>query len=317
MALLGRFSAFLRGRGLFKNWFWAGVKYMLIKYGLARGNVDVTFRCGVKARLSPLIYSWFASAYRDGLLNLVSCSNGTVYLSYGYGGRVVEVGLRSGDVFTFRYLGRDVVLFLNGFSDAIFDVLFENFLGGAYDDLSVDGRVVVDVGAGVGDTAILFALRGASRVIALEPYPALYSIALRNIELNNVKGSVILLNAGLGSSDYYACGGYEAPSDYAVFRPSDKCDVKVRIYTPESLIKELGIDDAVLKMDCEGCEYEVFRSMKPETIRRFRELIIEYHNGPEPMASMLENHGYEVTIKPIRSADIPINKQGYILATIK
>ena len=317
MALLGRFSAFLRGRGLFKNWFWAGVRYMLIKYGLIKGDVDVVFRCGVRARLSPLTYSWLVSRHGRGSLRLASCGDDAAYLRYTHGGTAAEIGVRSGDTFVIRYMGRDVVLFLNGFSDAIFDVLFENFLGGAYDDLGVSGRVVVDVGAGVGDTAILFALRGASRVIALEPYPALYSIALRNIELNNVKGSVILLNAGLGSSDYYACGDYEAPSGYVIFKPSGKCDVKVRIYTPESLIKELGIDDAVLKMDCEGCEYEVFRSMKPETIRRFRELIIEYHNGPEPMASMLENHGYEVTIKPIRSADIPINKQGYILATIK
>jgi FkbM family methyltransferase len=40
---------------------------------------------------------------------------------------------------------------------------------------------VIDVGAGVGDTAILFALRGAKKVIALEPFPSLYEEALINI----------------------------------------------------------------------------------------------------------------------------------------
>ncbi len=46
------------------------------------------------------------------------------------------------------------------------DIIHENLSGSVYDDLDVGGRTVVDVGAGVGDTAILFSLRGARRVIA-------------------------------------------------------------------------------------------------------------------------------------------------------
>ena len=72
------------------------------------------------------------------MLNIVSCSNDTVYLSYGYGGKVVEVSLRPGDVFTSRCLGNNVDLFLNGFSDVIFDVLFENSLNNAYDELVLE-----------------------------------------------------------------------------------------------------------------------------------------------------------------------------------
>jgi len=286
-----------------------------IKYGLARGSVDVTFKCGVKAKLTPSTYASLVNYYRDGLVKLKSCSN-DVRIIYKCGSKIVDVEVQNYDAFYFKYLGRDVILFLDGYFGFIHDILCENYLGGAYDDLHVEDKTVVDIGAGVGDTAILFALKGASRVIALEPYPALYSIALRNIELNNVKDRVVLLNAGLGSSDYYACGSYEAPSDYAVFRPSDKCDVKVRIYTLESLIKELGIDDAVLKMDCEGCEYEVFRSIRPETIRRFKELVIEYHNGPEPIITILKDSGFNITIKSIRSGNVPINKQGYVVAAV-
>ncbi|MGC9108154.1 MAG: FkbM family methyltransferase [Infirmifilum sp.] len=97
-------------------------------------------------------------------------------------------------------------------------IRLENFLDGDYNDLDVKDHVVVDIGAGIGDTVIYFALRGARKVIALEPYPALYSIALRNIEANNVGNRVQLLNAGLGNSDYYACASYEEPSYYILFK---------------------------------------------------------------------------------------------------
>jgi tRNA/tmRNA/rRNA uracil-C5-methylase (TrmA/RlmC/RlmD family) len=68
----------------------------------------------------------------------------------------------------------------------LYDIVFENFAGGAYDDLDVRDRVVVDVGAGVGDTAILFSLMGAKKVIALEPFPSLYEKALVNVKINSV-----------------------------------------------------------------------------------------------------------------------------------
>jgi FkbM family methyltransferase len=50
----------------------------------------------------------------------------------------------------------------------------------------------VDVGADVGDTAILFSLRGARRVIVLEPYPRLYGEALLNIKANGLANRVVM-----------------------------------------------------------------------------------------------------------------------------
>jgi len=57
---------------------------------------------------------------------------------------------------------------------------------GEYEPLSVEGRVVVDIGAFVGDSAMHFALRSARRVIAIEPHPGAYAEMLDNIRLNNM-----------------------------------------------------------------------------------------------------------------------------------
>ncbi len=111
----------------------------------------------------------------------------------------------------------------------------------------------MDVGAGVGDTAILFSLRGARRVIALEPHPRLYGEALLNIKVNSLADRVVLVNAGLGATDGEVCADFNDIEEYPVFRLGGRCDVKVRIYTLRTLIKKFEVEDgSVLKMDCEG-----------------------------------------------------------------
>jgi len=112
------------------------------------------------------------------------------------------------------------------------------------------------VGAGVGDTAILFSLRGAGRVIALEPHPRLYGEALLNIKANGIADGVVLVNASLGATDGVICADFSDVEGYSVFRLGGRCDVKVRIYALRTLIKEFNVEEgSALKMDCERCEY--------------------------------------------------------------
>ncbi len=94
------------------------------------------------------------------------------------------------------------------------------------------------MGASVGDTAILFSLHGARRVIALEPYPRLYEEALLNIKANGLADRVVLVNAGLGATDGEVCADLSDVEGYFLFRPGGRCDVKVSMYTLRTLIKE-------------------------------------------------------------------------------
>ena len=45
------------------------------------------------------------------------------------------------------------------------------FLDGEYERLPVEGKTVLDLGANIGDTLTYFMLRGASRVVGIEPFP--------------------------------------------------------------------------------------------------------------------------------------------------
>jgi len=67
-----------------------------------------------------------------------------------------------------------------------------------YKDLGVEGKVVVDVGAGFGETAIYFLERGAKPVVAFEPCPNMFREMLTNLALNGLLGRVVAINAGIG-----------------------------------------------------------------------------------------------------------------------
>ena len=66
-----------------------------------------------------------------------------------------------------------------------------------YKFLDIKDRDVIDIGMNIGDSSIYFSINGAKRVIGVEPYPYTFSIAEKNVKLNEIK-NIILLNAGYG-----------------------------------------------------------------------------------------------------------------------
>jgi FkbM family methyltransferase len=153
----------------------------------------------------------------------------------------------------------------------------------AYSVVDVRNRDVVDVGAFVGDTAVYFIKRGAHKVLAIEPHPRAFNELIRNIRINGLQGRVVPINAALGGrqgfiyvpedldvgnimSTYF---GYE----YARYVPGY---VKVRVMALGELVKEYEFNPDVLKMNCEGCEYDVILNDYGH-VRLFNELIFEYH----------------------------------------
>jgi tRNA/tmRNA/rRNA uracil-C5-methylase (TrmA/RlmC/RlmD family) len=83
--------------------------------------------------------------------------------------------------------------------------ILQVFSEGDYTSLDVKDRDVIDVGAFVGDSAIYFALKGAKRVIAVEPHPGAFAEMLENIKLNKMENIIIPVNAGLASRPGKIC----------------------------------------------------------------------------------------------------------------
>ena len=219
------------------------------------------------------------------------------------------------DGISFDYKGHPLILNPSRFSDLGTTLFSED-----YSFLEVKGHDVIDIGMNIGDSTIYFAVNGAKRVIGLEPYPFAFSFAERNVKLNNIQ-NVILLNAGYGKDSKVLVDENKVSRSDSSLIAINNNGKEIPIYSLGTLLNQYEIKDAILKMDCEGCEYNLLDEDE-EGLRRFRMIQIEYHYGYQKLKEKLEKCGFTVKCtEPVNfynsEASNPNMVVGYIYAEIK
>ena len=163
-----------------------------------------------------------------------------------------------------------------------------------YDSLDVKGRVVIDIGASIGDSAIYFALQGAAKVYAFEPEAQACNQAAQNVVNNGVSQSVSMVHAGLGEE--FTTTAHTEPQGVPngeVPNPSHP-----RWFASlNDVVAAYDVRDGILKMDCEGCEYPAL-SGSSLALQAFHQVQIEYHRGIQDLAAILEHSGFAIRILP-------------------
>ncbi|QGR18494.1 FkbM family methyltransferase [Sulfurisphaera ohwakuensis] len=161
------------------------------------------------------------------------------------------------------------------FKHMIFTV-YETFNEQEYYDPEIKGKEVIDIGGGVGDTAVYFTKIGASKVVVVEPLPILINEIQENLKLNGVEDKVIVINAALSSSN----GKTKVPNNFNIYysfsyKTDNKGDVEIDKITLSDILKLVN-NPYLLKIDCEGCEYEVIM-YDYENVKKFHKIIFEFH----------------------------------------
>lgn len=146
----------------------------------------------------------------------------------------------------------------------------------------VKDRLVIDIGANIGAFSLYAAALGAKQVISVEPISASYNTFLRNIHrmgLKNVtthkriiaeKGNEFLpvsLNSNAGANSMY--------------NVSDNYEV-VETATFSQLMSQIAGHDILLKLDCEGGEYDVIMNADEKDMVRINEIMLEIHTDLHP-----------------------------------
>jgi FkbM family methyltransferase len=143
-------------------------------------------------------------------------------------------------------------------------------------------KTIVDAGANIGMSSILFALKyPTARIIAIEPEASNFAALLRNTAPYT---TITPIRAALWRSDGEVTLGPSNAHPKDAFRVEENGQQRVRAMTMDSVMREAGIDSVdLLKMDIEGAEKEVFE--QSPWIRNVRVIAIELHDRIRPGCS--------------------------------
>lgn len=66
--------------------------------------------------------------------------------------------------------------------------------------------------------------------------------------------------------------------------------------TLKQLVEQYDIENGILKLDCEDCEYDVILLSDVKILHKFNDIIIEFHHGFKLLKERLQKNGYIVKI---------------------
>ena len=224
-------------------------------------------------------------------LESVSIANGVLRSMYLAGFVEPQYDART-DTCSFRYHGRRILLRGAVFGGDI-DSSFND-----YRWMNPTGATVLDVGAGIGDSALYFALNGAAQVISIEPNQIAVGFAESNI-LSNELQNVVRVHRGACSGEVGTIHLMDDETPSPGFVAEDRHSGKpVHVYSLNSLLAEVDSENVIMKVDCEGCEYRFLRDNDRSLLRRFRQIHIEYHFGVMDLVRVLQRAQFRVRVSP-------------------
>ena len=191
------------------------------------------------------------------------------------------------------------------------------FIDENYKFLNSSGKSVVDVGANVGDSSIYFALDGSQKVIAIEPNVKNFESLLKNITLNSLEKIVMPCNMLAGGFDDVVFIDPKLGPGVTSAPKAEKEGFELPQISLNTIVEKYGIYNGVLKVDCEGCEYDFIDRATKETLRRFERILIEYDEGIQSLVNKLEDSGFLTTWTPgtkFKRRSLPDKIVGFIKA---
>lgn len=166
-----------------------------------------------------------------------------------------------------------------------------------------DARTIIDIGANMGAFAVYAAMTcPKAMVYCYEPEERNFQILTRNINVNSLGGRVQTFQCAVASSNedrLMAIG--ESPLNSLIMNGVTKGSRVVRCTTLQEILEQQELETVdLLKVNCEGAEYEIFAACTSSDFKRIPNVRIEYHildslnrNGVW-LATYLKQNGYQI-----------------------
>ncbi len=171
--------------------------------------------------------------------------------------------------------------------------------------------VIVDIGANAGYAATFFLSHfPQARVISFEPLPTNFELLSKNQKQNEflnwqISPKAVGKSNGKISLFFQKSKGLTPVSSiYADFDNNNQDCIEVEMVSLSQIFQDFSLSQIdLLKLDCEGAEYEILYHTPQEYLNKIRLIVMETHhrnneNGnKETLANFLQNVGFQTKIK--------------------
>jgi FkbM family methyltransferase len=216
----------------------------------------------------------------------------------GNSGRPLEVHLRDGCRFRVRSL-MDLWII----KETCLDRDYERALSRLGEDWKI-----MDIGAGLGDFSIHAACGHPQRAVAaFEPFAESHRLLQENLVLNgirNVQAFPLAVGARSGPMLLETATGIAVQHSTAQAGDTGPAEaLRVEGITLAEALRVAGFDRCdLLKVDCEGGEYDIFQTATADVFDRIDRIVMEYHDDCTPhthteLVDVLGKHGFAIHLR--------------------
>lgn len=193
-----------------------------------------------------------------------------------------------------------------------FLIICEVYIDKDYNFLYPKECVLIDIGCNIGLATLFFSSNmKVKQVYSFEPVTETYDLAKRNFVLNpEINAKITSFNFGLGKSNRKEFFLFDnnikgntgirgnKSASYNISKSKQEIEVEIKdIYSNFiSIYEEIKQENFVVKMDCEGSEYEIIQRLdETNLLAKIKVLMIEWHDeGSKVLEDILIRNNFVV-----------------------
>ena len=165
--------------------------------------------------------------------------------------------------------------------------------------------MIIDIGAHIGLFSLLVSqLCKTGKILSFEPARENFDLLVSNLKLNHIENVLpfnIAVSKNSGRLDLFLNNDQSA---HSIFSKSPEA-ISVESTSLQKIFEENKISSCkLLKLDCEGAEYDIIDSLPPEYLAKIQNMAIEYHSAdtkPELAKNLIlkiKNAGFKIQTRP-------------------